>query len=74
MKNGSVVQTDSNVKKDFRSIIQGIKYMFLHEEITYEEAKDLVAPLLKEMNEIGSEVAKKHDKRYTPLTFGYVFR
>jgi len=43
-------------------------------DLTYDEAKDLAGPYLAVMDAKGSEIAKKHGKRYTPRSFGYFLR
>lgn len=59
---------------DYRAQIQAIRARFLRGEITFDEAKAEVEPLLAEMNKKGAAIAKKFGKKYKKLTFGYVFR
>lgn len=59
---------------NYREQIQEIRSKLLYGHITVDQAKELVDPLLAEMNKKGKEIAKKHGKKYTNLTFGYVIR
>jgi hypothetical protein len=59
---------------DYREKILQIRQEFLKGNITFDEAKIQVMPLLAEMNEKGEKIAKKFGKKYKKLTFGYVFR
>ena len=59
---------------NYRSQILKIRSDYLHGKITIDQAKELVQPLLDEMNKKGEVIAKEHGKRYKKLTFGYVFR
>ena len=61
-------------KKDYRGLILETRFKFLRGEITLDEAKNFINPLLIEMNDKGKKIAKKYGKNYKPLTFGYVFR
>lgn len=62
------------MKKDYRKLITEIRFKFLKGDITLEQAKDLVNPLLLEMNVKGKEIAKEFGMKHKPLTFGYIFR
>jgi hypothetical protein len=59
---------------DYRDKISKIRVSFMNGNITLEEAKDRVSPLLLEMNKIGAVIAKQFNKKYKKLTFSYVFR
>lgn len=59
---------------DYRKKILEIRSDYLMGEITFDQAKAKVEPLLEEMNEKGLAVAKKHGRKFRKLTFGYVFR
>lgn len=59
---------------DYRAKIEKIRFRYLRAEITLDEAKALVQPLLIEMNKKGLVIAKEHGRKFRPLTFGYVFR
>lgn len=61
-------------KIDYRATIESIRHASLRGDISYEEAKARVQPLLDEMNAKGEKIAKEYGKRYKKLTFGYVFR
>lgn len=43
-------------------------------EITYEQAKAMCEEKLRDMNERGLEIAKKHGKKFRPFTFTGVMR
>jgi len=66
----------NDIKKgyEYRDLIESIKARFLRGEITYEEGKELVAPLLKGMNEKGAKVAKKFGRVYRELGVRSVFK
>ena len=59
---------------DNRAKINQIRARYQHSEITLDEAKSLVQPLLDEMNKKGKIIAKKFGKKFSDLTFNYVFR
>lgn len=59
---------------EYRSKILSIRDDYLHGKINLDQAKELVKPLLDEMNAKGEKISKEHNKRFKPLTFGYVFR
>ncbi len=59
---------------NYRTKILAIRSDYLHGKITLDEAKALVEPLLVKMNEKGQKISKEFNKKYKPLTFGYVFR
>lgn len=59
---------------EYRTKILHIRAEFLKGNITFEEAKSKVLPLLTEMNEKGVKIAKKFGRTYKKLTFGYIFR
>lgn len=58
----------------YRASIQIIRSEFLKGEITLNEAKSKVAPILDSMNAIGRRIAKEHGKKFSQMTFSYVFR
>lgn len=59
---------------NYRAKIEAIRQTYLKGLINHDQAKDQVEALLPEMNEKGKVIAKKFGKRFTKLTFGYVFR
>ncbi len=59
---------------NYRSKILKIRSEFLYGNITLDEAKAQVQPLLDEMNKKGEAIAKKYGRKFNKLTFGYVFR
>lgn len=59
---------------DYRKQILKIRSDYLKGKIDLDEARAKVEPLLKTMNRIGKEIAKKHGRRFNELTFGYVMR
>lgn len=61
-------------KRNYREEVQVIKRKYMFGEITYNEAKEQVAPILVDMNVIMARVCKENKMRFKPLTFAYVFR
>lgn len=59
---------------DYRVKIEQIRHSFNRGEISYEQAKAQVLPMLEEMNAKGAKIAKKFGKKFNKITFGYVFR
>lgn len=59
---------------NYRKEILRIRSRFLKGEISYDEAFEQVAPLLAEMNQKAALIAKEHNQKFKPLTFGYIFR
>lgn len=59
---------------EFRSNIQFIRSQYLKGVITLDDAKASIKPMLEIMNERGVKIAKEHGKKFSKLTFGYVFR
>ncbi|MBM9502860.1 hypothetical protein JWG44_21640 [Leptospira sp. 201903071] len=60
--------------EDARYQIQIIKLRLLSKEIDYKEARELAAPHLKSLNEIGRQIAKKYNKNHCPITFTGMMR
>lgn len=54
--------------------IEQIRARYLLGEITLDEAKTLVAPILADINTKGVVIAKQFGKKFYKMTFGYVFR
>lgn len=59
---------------DYRANIEAIRGAYQRGNITLEEAKKQVEPMLGAMNKKGEIIAKKFGKKHKKLTFGYVFR
>lgn len=59
---------------EIRFLVQSIRARYQHGEITLDQAKAEVQPLLDEMNASGKRIAKEFGKKFKPLTFGYIFR
>lgn len=59
---------------DYRDKIEKIRMKYLKGQISLKMAEDDVRPLLREMNEKGTKIAKEHGKKFHKLTFGYIFR
>ena len=57
-----------------RTKIEQIRGQYLTGQITLDQAKQFVQPLLDDMNSRGAKIAKKFGKKYYKLTFNYVFR
>jgi len=69
------IRHNTDMKKiDYRAKIESIRFKYLRGEITHEEAKALVLPMIDEMNKIGLTIAKRYNRKFNKLTFGYVFR
>lgn len=64
----------TNQKRNYREEIQIIKRKYMFGEITYNEAKKEVEPILADMNIIMARMCKENKMRFKPLTFSYVFR
>ena len=62
------------MKKDYRTLIENTRHSFNRGEITHDQAKAICKPLINEMNEKAKVIAKQFGKRFTPFTFGYLFR
>lgn len=58
----------------YRRDFEYIRGLLNSGEIDYETAKKLAEPKLKEMNEKGLAIAKKHGKRFRPFTFSGLMR
>lgn len=54
--------------------LREVKYLLKRGEITFEKAKEMAEPLLRELNERGKQIAKEFGKRYNPITFTYFMR
>lgn len=61
-------------KRNYREEIQVIKRKYMFSEITYNEAKKEVEPILDDMNVIMMKMCRDNKMRFKPLTFSYVFR
>ena len=59
---------------NYRQKILKIRSDYLQGRIDLETAKNRVKPLLELMNEKGAQISKEHGRKFTKLTFGYVFR
>ncbi|PKA05187.1 hypothetical protein CH375_06555 [Leptospira ellisii] len=60
--------------EELRYQIQIIKLRLLSKEISYQKARELATPHLKDLNEIGKRIASKHNRRHYPLTFTGMMR
>ncbi|MDI7225281.1 hypothetical protein [Leptospira santarosai] len=60
--------------EESRYQIQIIRLQLLSKEISYEKARELATPHLKNLNEIGRRIATKHNRRHYPLTFTGMMR
>ena len=58
----------------YREEIMRIKRLLERSEISYTEAKSLASPIIEEMNQKAKEIAKKHNKRFTPFSFAMLMR
>ncbi len=58
----------------YRAMIQIIRSEYLNGDITLNQARAKVMPVLDSMNAIGRRIAKEHRQKYKQLTFSYVFR
>ncbi len=63
-----------NTGAQFREQIEAIRHRMLRGELSYEQAQVEAKPVIDDMNAKGKALAKKFGKRYTPLTFKYLFR
>lgn len=59
---------------DYRAQIDAIRATYLMGHITLDDAKERVRPILDTINAIGRRIAKEHGRKYTQLTFSYIFR
>ena len=57
-----------------RAIIETIRGQYQNGQITLDQAKSLIQPILDEANKKGAVVAKRFGRRFYKLTFNYVFR
>ncbi|EKR91063.1 hypothetical protein [Leptospira santarosai] len=60
--------------EESRYQIQIIRLQLLSKEISYEQARELATPHLKNLNEIGRRIATKYNRRHHPLTFTGMMR
>ena len=58
----------------YRNKIEPIKFMLLTGEISYDEAKEMMEPIIQEMNEKGRIIAKQHNQKFKPFTFSQLMR
>lgn len=57
-----------------RKAIADVKMALAVGEISYDEAKKKISPILNSINVRGKEIAKKYGKNYRPITFTEVIR
>lgn len=57
-----------------RAKIEFIRGQYQHGQISLDEAKLLVQPILDDINQKAAKIAKAYGKRFKKITFGYVFR
>ncbi len=51
-----------------------IRRAFLRGDITLDEAKKRLRPVIDDMNERGEKIAKQYGRKFRKFTFGYLFR
>ena len=54
---------------EFSNKVMEVKRKLMFGNITYEQAKAELEPILNEANRKGREIAAKYSKRYNPLSF-----
>lgn len=54
---------------ELRGHLDSVRLRYGVGEIGRETARELSAPILAEMNRRGKEIAKRYNKRYSPITF-----
>lgn len=59
---------------DNREKLYGIRKQMLSGQITYDEAKELAAPVIEAINTKAKEIAKRHGKRPQLVSFGAIMR
>lgn len=57
-----------------REKLYGIRKQMLSGQITYDEAKEQAAPVIKAINDKAKEIAKRHGKRPQLVSFGAIMR
>ncbi len=57
-----------------RPFILEVRRAFLRGDITLDEAKERLRPVLEDMNKRGEKIAKEFGKKFRKFTFGYIFR
>lgn len=57
-----------------RTKVELIRASYQHGDISLDEAKKLVKPILDDINSKGERIAKEYGKKHKPLTFSYIFR
>lgn len=60
--------------QDYRRYFNHLRNAMALGWMTYDEAKEMATPVLKEMNEKGKRIAKKYGKKFYPMTFTEVVR
>jgi hypothetical protein len=61
-------------RMDYRDYIGAVKGQYLRGEIDLDQAKEKIAPVLKEMNEKAKVITEKCGGKFKPFTFSYLFR
>lgn len=57
-----------------REQIASIRKRMINNEITYDEAAELAAPIIKRINNSGKAIAKKYGKRPQTVNFAALMR
>lgn len=57
-----------------RKAVSDIKMALAVGEISYNEAKQKIMPVLERINGRGEKIAKKYGKKYHPVTFSEIIR
>lgn len=63
-----------NAVENHRDQIEFIRRKYLTGELSYEDAKKAIQPILDDLNKRCREIAKKYGKKHSPITFAYVMR
>jgi uncharacterized membrane protein YjjP (DUF1212 family) len=63
-----------NKNMNLRTRVNEIKSRLYNNEITYEDAKKELQPYIKEANEKGKRIARKHKTKFYDFTFNYLMR
>lgn len=59
---------------DNTAMIDEIKYLYNSNQITRDEAYERAKPILDAIDERGRAIAKKHKRKYRPLSFTSLMR
>jgi hypothetical protein len=59
---------------NFKESIENIRQQLLRKEISYQEAKVKVTPLVVEFNKKAAEIARKHKRKFRPISIVGIFR